>query len=105
MPDFNYLTELNLLHEKWKFATNVRYVDTGPFVDFSNTTQTDGYWLVELNGSYNVSDDFRLFFSVENLTDKDYISNVSTDGFATAEDSNFTPGQGRGYFAGFDFAF
>ena len=105
VPDFNYLTELNLLHEKWKFATNVRYVDSGPFVDFSNTTQTDGYWLVELNGSYNVSDAFRVFFSIENITDKDYISNVATDGLASSADANFTPGQGRGYFAGFDFSF
>ena len=105
VPDFNYLTEFNLLHKRWKFATNVRYVDTGPFVDFSNTTQTDGYWLVELNGSYNVSDAFRLFFSVENLTDKTYISNVATDGFADETSSNFTPGQGRGYFAGFDVSF
>ena len=105
MPDFNYLTEFNLLHKKWKLAANARYVDSGPFVDFGNTTQTDGYWLVELNGSYNVSDSFRLFFSVENATDKDYISNVSTAGFANEASPNFTPGQGRGYFAGFDVSF
>ena len=105
VPDFNYLTELNLLHKKWKLAANVRYVDNGPFADFANTVQTEGYTLVELNGSYNINDDIRLFFSVENLTDEVYISNVSTVGSGDVDDQIFTPGQGRGYFAGFDVSF
>ena len=105
VPDFNYLTELNLLHEKWKLALNVRYVDNGPFADFSNTTQTDGYTLVELNGSYNLTDSLRLFFSVENLTDENYISNVQTEGLVDVDSDVFTPGQGRGYFTGLNFSF
>ena len=98
-------TELNLLHEKWKLALNVRYVDNGPFADFSNTTQTDGYTLVELNGSYNLTDSLRLFFSVENLTDENYISNVQTEGLVDVDSDVFTPGQGRGYFTGLNFSF
>jgi len=106
VPDFVYLTELHLLHERWKIATNVRYVDNGAFADFSNTVQTDGYTLIEVNGSYSVNDSLRLFFSIENLTDEDYISNVGTVGTVLSEDQAiFTPGQGRGYFAGFDLSF
>lgn len=105
VPDFNYLTEFSLLHERWKFATSVRYVDTGPFADFANTTQTDGYWQLGVNGAYNVSDTFRLFLSVENATDKAFISNVSTGAVVSEIDNSFTPGQGRAYFAGFDFSF
>lgn len=105
VPDFNYLTELNLLHEKWKLAFNVRYIDNGPYADFSNNLQTQGYTLLELNGSYNITDSLRLFFSVENLTDENYISNVATSSFADETSDDFTPGQGRAYFAGFNLSF
>ena len=105
VPDFNYLTEFNLLHKKWKFATTVRYVDTGPFADFANTTQTAGYWQIGANGSYNINDAFRVFFSIENASDKAFVSNVSTGAVVSATDTSFTPGQGRSYFAGFDFSF
>lgn len=105
VPDFNYLTEFNLLHEKWKIGLNVRYVDNGPFADFANNVQTDGYTLIELNGSANITDNFRLFFSIENLTDEVYISNVATEASADENSDIFTPGQGRGYFAGIDISF
>ena len=105
VPDFVYLTELNLLHESWKLALNARHVADGPYADFANTVQTDGYTLFELNGSYNVNDSLRVFFSIENITDEAYISNVDTSAETSLAEDDFTPGQGRGYFAGFDLSF
>jgi len=105
VPDFNYLTELSLVNESWNIGLNVRYVDNGPFADFANTVQTEGYTLVGLNGAYDVSDNLHLFFSAENIGDENYISNIGTADNASVDDQRFTPGQGRAYYAGFSYKF
>lgn len=105
VPDFNYLAELSLSAERWNAALNVRYVNDGPYVDFANTVQTDGYTLVGANAAWDVSDATRVFVSLENITDEVYISNVSTVGEASTSSQLFTPGQGRAAFAGINFKF
>jgi len=105
VPDLNYLTELNLSTERWSAGLNLRYVDDGPFADFANTVQTEGYTLIGLNASWQINDTSRLFISAENLDDENYISNVSTVGQANASSQIFTPGQGRASYFGFDYRF
>lgn len=105
VPDLNYLTELNLSAERWSVALNLRHVPDGPYADFSNTVQTDGYTLVGLSASWNISENARLFLSGENLGDEVYISNVSTVGRAGQRSQIYTPGQGLATFAGFNIDF
>ena len=105
IPDFNLLTDLSLNSEAWKISANIRYVADGPYVDFSNTIQTEGYTLLGLSASWDLHDSFRIFASAENLSDKTYISNVGTLGLASSRSAVFTPGQGRAFYAGFNLDF
>ncbi len=105
VPQFSYLTELSLRSDSWKAGLNLRYVDDGPYVDFANTIQSDGYTLVGFNASWNINDSIRLFASAENVTDKVYISNINTLGLATQRSQVFTPGQGRAAYAGISLDF
>ena len=105
VPDLSYLSELNLSNERWSAGLNVRYVADGPFADFANTVQTDGYTLIGLNFSWQISDRSRVFVSGENLSDENYISNVSTVGLASDRSQIFTPGQGRAAYLGIDYQF
>jgi len=105
VPDLNYLAELSLSTERWSAGLNLRYVADGPFADFANTIQTDGYTLIGLNSSWQINDASRVFVSAENITDENYISNVSTVGQATSRSQIFTPGQGRAAYFGFDYRF
>lgn len=105
VPEFSYLTELSLNTDSWKAGLNLRYVADGPFSDFANTVQSDGYTLIGINASWNLSDGMRVFASAENITDKAYISNVSTLGLASERSQIFTPGQGRAAYAGFHLDF
>jgi len=105
VPELSYLTEFSLNSERWKTGVSLRYVADGPYADFANTVQTDGYTLIGLNASWNVNDAIRLFVSGENLSDEAYISNVSTVGQASARSQIFTPGQGRAGYVGLNFNF
>jgi len=105
VPELSYLTEVSLTAEQWKAGLSLRYVADGPYADFSNTVQTEGYTLLGFNASWHVHDTVRLFTSVENLSDEIYISNVSTTGVAGPNSQIFTPGQGRAAYAGITISF
>jgi len=105
VPELNYLTEISLSSEKWNVGVNLRYVADGPYADFENTVQTEGYTLVGLNVSWNIRDSVRVFFSAENIADENYVSNVSTVGRAGSRSQIFTPGQGQAGFAGLSLDF
>ena len=106
VPEHIYVSELRLEKDRWYAAINFRWVPEGAFVDFANTTRVPGYELFGLTAGYDVADNVRVFVSVENLTDKKYISNVSTVANQSIENARvFTPGQGRAFFGGFSVAF
>lgn len=105
IPEFNLLSDFSLNSESWKLSANIRHVSEGPYVDFSNTIQTDGYTLLGLSASWNINDSVRVFASAENITDKVYISNIGTLGLADSSSTVFTPGQGRALYAGFNLNF
>jgi iron complex outermembrane receptor protein len=105
VPETSYLTELSLTHERWRAGLSVRHVVDGPFVDYANTTQTDGYTLLGFNASWTASDNITLFMSAENATDERYVSNVGTVGVGNRDGQLFTPGQGRALYAGVTLAF
>lgn len=90
----------------WYVGGNVRWVPSGPYVDYANTTQAPGYDLWGLTAGWVFNDSLRLFGSVENLFDTRYISNVSTTANQSFERAAaFTPGQGRALFVGAEVGF
>lgn len=106
VPRHVYVSELRLEKKRWYAAINFRWVPDGPFVDFANTAQVPDYGLIGVTAGYDVTDNVRFFVSAENLTDKRYISNVSTVADQSVENARvFTPGQGRAVFGGFSVAF
>ena len=101
VPENIYVTELKLESiNNWYIGTNIRYIPEGPYVDFANTTQVDGYTLVGLTAGWDITKRLRIFSSIENITDKEFISNVSTVFEGNSSESLFTPGQGRAFYIG-----
>lgn len=106
-PKHLYISELRFDHvDAWYLAINVRWVPDGPFADFANTVQVPGYALFGINAGMDLSSNVSLYLSIENLFDKHYISNVTTNANQTEEQARlFTPGQGRGVFGGINLRF
>ncbi len=101
VPENIYVTELVLESiNNWYIGTNLRYIPEGPYVDFANTTQVDGYTLVGLTAGWDITNGMRIFSSIENITDEEFISNVSTVFEGDASQNLFTPGQGRAFYIG-----
>lgn len=85
----------------WTLSPNIEYVPQGYFVDLANTLSSDPYLLLGLNASYKFSDTLRVFVDARNLTDKVYAATTGVIVNANGADSaQFSPGEGRGIYAG-----
>lgn len=102
VPEHVYVTELRFDHARdWYLAVNLRWAPDGPFADFANTTEVPGYHIIGVNAGFPLSSKLSLYISAENIFDERYVSNVTTNANQALENSRlFTPGQGRGVFAG-----
>lgn len=102
VPDVIYISELKLEHgDDWYVGVNVRWVPDGPYVDFANTTRTPGYDLWGITAGRKLSPVLDVFLAAENVFDKHYVSNVTTNANQQLENAAaFTPGQGAAVFAG-----
>lgn len=79
-----------LLDEKLTLGAQWSYVGKGKEVQFfSGWVDTDSYSLINLYGSYDISDNAQVFLSVENLEDKAY-------GYAGSGLNNYAAQSGRG---------
>lgn len=108
VPEFIYVAELRLdVAEQWYAGINLRHIASGPYVDFANTKQTDGYELLGLTAGWQITESLRLFGSLENMLDEEFVSNVSTVAdFSVASSTNlFTPGEGRSAYLGLNWNF
>jgi iron complex outermembrane receptor protein len=108
VPELIYVAELRLDHaDNWYAGINLRHVANGAYVDYANTERAPGYHVVGLTAGWQISTALRLFASVENITDEEYISNVSTVANFQTESSQtlFTPGEGRAAYIGMSYQF
>ncbi len=107
VPRHLYVSELRLESVRdWYVTVNARWVPDGPFADFANTTQVPGYDIWGMTAGWNFHPDWQVFFSVENIFDEVFIANVTTNANQELENGRlFTPGQGRGAFAGISWKF
>lgn len=107
VPRHLYVSELRLESIRdWYVTVNARWVPDGPFADFANTTRVPGYDIWGMTAGWNFHPDWQVFFSVENIFDEVFIANVTTNANQELENGRlFTPGQGRGVFAGISWNF
>ena len=105
VPKHIYITEVRLNgglqgENGWHIGVDKRWVPDGAWTDYSNTTRAPGYAIFGVKAGYSLNDRIELFFSAENITNKRYISNISTEFLSDADSRIFTPGQGRAFFGG-----
>ncbi|ATQ68350.1 MULTISPECIES: TonB-dependent receptor family protein [Methylosinus] len=87
-------------------APAVDWVPEGSYVDYMHTLQTPGYLLVGAQAGMKLPYGFSIYVDARNLTDRHYISDVTT--IIDARGSTpaaFYPGYGRSVFAGLKWAF
>ncbi len=80
---------------------NVELIPDAPFADYANTLKSDSYAVLGMKAGWEVLDNVTLFVDGRNLTDEDYISNLSTSTDArVGSTALFYPGAGRSVFGG-----
>ncbi len=108
VPEVVYVAELRYDHgETWYAGLNMRHVANGAYVDYANTFQAPGYQLWGLTAGWNINSSTKVFGSIENIADEEFISNVSTVANLSTEGNQrvFTPGEGRSAYVGVSFSF
>lgn len=87
--------------DRYYLSTTLRWIPDGPWADYANTERAPGYATVQLTAGVTLTDGIELFGSVENLFDKVFISNVTTNANQRlTNEAIYTPGQGRAVFGG-----
>jgi iron complex outermembrane receptor protein len=72
-------------------------------VDFAETLFADPYALLGFKVGYRSEHGFSVFVEAKNLTDKKYAATTGVIGRATAfNQSQFLPGEGRGFYGGIE---
>lgn len=87
-------------------AATLDWVPSGAWADDANTLRVPSYALLGLQAGYDFRNGLSLFVDARNLTNKRYVSDISTVADArTANTAIFYPGEGRSVFAGMRYAF
>ncbi|KWE48876.1 hypothetical protein WL76_22950 [Burkholderia ubonensis] len=83
------------------------WVPSGAWADDANTLRVPSYTLLGLQAGYDLRNGLSLFVDARNLTNKRYVSDVSTVANARTASNTaiFYPGEGRSVFAGMRYAF
>ncbi|GAB3626644.1 TonB-dependent receptor [Pandoraea terrae] len=85
----------------FQIAATLDWVPAGAYADYANTLRVPGYALIGLQGSYELHRGVTLYVDARNLTNKRYVSDLSTITDARkASTAMFYPGDGRSVFAG-----
>jgi iron complex outermembrane receptor protein len=109
VPTHVLRTSLMYVHGSGFYAGPiVDWVPSGAFADQANSLRAPGYTLLGLQAGIDFDNGVSLFLDARNLTDKRYISDISTIVDARAAGANtsiFYPGDGASAFAGIRMAF
>lgn len=82
-------------------STTLRWIPDGPWADYANNERAPGYETVQITAGVTLTEGIELFGSVENLFDKVFIANVTTNANQRlTNEALYTPGQGRAVFGG-----
>ncbi|WP_390549727.1 TonB-dependent receptor family protein [Qipengyuania sp. MTN3-11] len=100
VPEHVYRAELRLGTDTLHIAPNVEWVPDGPFADYSNTLQVDGYALVGITAGATVAEGIDLFVDSRNLFDEKAVGDISAAITATPASAIFYPVERRAVFGG-----
>ena len=100
VPEHVYRAELRLGTDVVHVAPNVEWVPEGPFADYDNTLQVDGYALVGITAGATVADGIDLFVDARNLFDEKAVGDISAAITATPASAIFYPVERRAVFGG-----
>jgi iron complex outermembrane receptor protein len=102
VPERTLVAKLAWSDGRLRIAPSV-FVQSDTVVDFRNTLRSPDYTLLNISGSYAVTDNVSVFLEGRNLTDEKYVSMVSSIANAQAPGVNLsiaTPGDGAAVFGG-----
>lgn len=107
IPRHVYSAELFFEHRTGFYAGLNVTAASNYYVDYANSFQVPAYSILGLRAGYEPrGKNWQVFVDVQNLTDKRYVSVASTQDNANGNDgAYFSPGDGRGVFAGFSVHF
>ncbi len=100
VPEHVYRAELRLGTDAIHIAPNVEWVPDGPFADYTNTLQVDGYALVGITAGARLTDGIDLFVDARNLFDEKAVGDISAAITATPASAIFYPVERRAVFGG-----
>lgn len=88
-------------------SASVDWVPAGAWADDANTLRVPGYTLLGVQAGMDFRNGLSVFLDARNLTNKRYVSDISTIANAQTASSTaiFYPGEGRSIFAGVRYAF
>jgi len=88
-------------------STSVDWVPAGAWADDANTLRVPGYTLLGVQAGYDFRNGLSLFLDARNLTNKRYVSDISTvaDARTASSTAIFYPGSGRSIYGGMRYAF
>ena len=100
VPEHLYRAELRLGTDGLHIAPNVEWMPDGPFADYDNSLQVDGYALVGITAGATLTDRIDLFVDARNLFDKKAVGDISAAITATPASAIFYPVERRAVFGG-----
>ncbi|WP_323120363.1 TonB-dependent receptor family protein [Burkholderia alba] len=88
-------------------SASVDWVPAGAWADNANTLRVPGYTLLGLQAGMDFKNGLSLFIDARNLTNKRYVTDISTvaDARTAMSTAIFYPGAGRSVFGGMRYAF
>ena len=88
-------------------SASVDWVPAGAWADDANTLRVPGYTLLGVQAGMDFRNGLSVFVDARNLTNKRYVSDISTvaDARTASSTAIFYPGEGRSIFAGMRYAF
>ncbi|WP_425341653.1 TonB-dependent receptor family protein [Citromicrobium bathyomarinum] len=100
VPEHLYRAELRLGTDGLHIAPNVEWMPDGPFADYDNSLQVDGYALVGITAGATLTDGIDLFVDARNLFDRKAVGDISAAITATPTSAIFYPVERRAVFGG-----
>lgn len=100
VPEHVYRAELRIGTDGLHVSPSLEWVVDGPYADYNNTTQLDGYVLLGATASWSVTDTMDLFLDARNLTDENAIGDVSAVITADPASAIYYPVERRALFGG-----
>ncbi|MFC7290418.1 TonB-dependent receptor family protein [Hirschia litorea] len=98
IPEHVYRAELQVGSNRFNVAPSLEWIPEGPYADYTNTKQLDGYVLLGLTASIRVSDSIDFVIDARNLTDERAVGDVSATISADASSRIYTPIERRAVF-------